>query len=164
MMRWFRRFLSHETTPLLQFVKYAMVGGMATAVNIGIFYLCAIFFFPCLTSNDVVVRVLGLEVEAVPAAARAWRAIYCNGVAFFFSNGFCYALNRLFVFKPGRHHRWIEFLLFFAVSGFSLLLGTAVQTGLIAHYNIQTTLAFSVNLVTSLLINYAMRRFVIFKG
>jgi putative flippase GtrA len=164
MPRWLRQFLSHETTPFLQFLKYALVGGMATATHIVVFYLCAVLLFPSLTPNDVVVRALGLSVAGVTETQRIWNAGIGNAIAFIFSNAFCYVLNRLFVFKPGRHPWAIEFLLFFGVSGISMLLGTSIQSWLIAQFSTQTTLAFGANLVTSLMINYAMRRFFIFKG
>jgi putative flippase GtrA len=76
----------------------------------------------------------------------------------------CYILNRLFVFKPGRHRWVVEFLLFFSVSGVSAALGTALQSVLIGRYGIETTPAFGANILCALLINYAMRKFVIFKG
>ena len=87
-----------------------------------------------------------------------------NDIGFVTSNIFCYILNRLFVFKPGRHHVLVEFLLFFAVSGISAALGTAIQTLMITQYGVQTTFAFGANIICALVINYAMRKFVIFKG
>ena len=164
MLNWWRRFLSHEAGPLAQFVKYAVAGGLATASHVTMFYVCAIFLFPALAPDDIVVRLLGLDVAGISTAVRMRNAAVGNALAFVFANLFCYFLNRLFVFKPGRHHWLIELLLFFAVSGLSMLLGTAVQSWLIVSLSMQTTLAFGANLVTSLLINYGMRRFVIFKG
>jgi len=58
----------------------------------------------------------------------------------------------------------MEFLLFFAVSGISMVLGTTIQTFLITQAGVQTTLAFGANIICALFINYAMRKFVIFKG
>ena len=159
-----RHVLSHEAGPVLQFIKYAVVGGLATASHILLFYACALFVLPCLTPDDFLVRLLGLEVPFVAEATRAWRAAIGNAGAFVGSNTLCYLLNRRFVFKPGRHPWLIEFLLFFGVSGVSMLLGTSIQSWLIARFATQTTLAFGANLVTSLAINYAMRRFFIFKG
>ena len=109
-------------------------------------------------------RLLGLTAPPLSEASRAWNAGFCNAIAFVFSNILCYILNRLFVFKPGKHHWAIEFLLFFAVSALSMAIGTVVQTFLITHQGIQTTLAFGANIVCALFINYAMRKFVIFKG
>ena len=46
----------------------------------------------------------------------------------------------------------------------STFIGTVFQTILIKKLNMQTTLAFSANLVAALMINFVMRKFVIFKG
>ena len=159
-----KKFLEHDTHPLVQFIKYGIVGGMATATHIVTFFLCGWFFLPCLTQDDITVRLLGLTVPAITEGTRAWNAGICNGFGFVIANVFCYIMNRLFVFKPGRHHVLVEFLLFFAVSGISAVLGTAIQTFLITQYGMQTTLAFGANIICALAINYAMRKFVIFKG
>ena len=119
--------------------------------------------------EDVRVRLLrkfrpGLKVPEAAGRSRAANAIRCNIIAFFFSNTFCYVLNRLFVFQPGHHHVVVEALLFFAVSAFSTFVGTAFQTLLIRKANMQTTFAFGANLVASLAINFVMRKFVVFNG
>ena len=165
----FNTFLSHDAGPVAQFIKYAFVGGLATAVNILAFFLAGWFLFPCLTDNDVLVRLLrrfrpGLKVPEAVNRSRASNAIRCNVIAFFFSNTFCYILNRLFVFQPGHHSLWLEAVLFFAVSAFSTFVGTACQTVLIKKLNMQTTFAFGANLVASLAINFLMRKFVVFNG
>jgi protein phosphatase len=159
-----RKHLGHDAHPLVQFVKYGIVGGMATATHIVIFFLCGWLLLPCLTQGDIAVRLLGLTVPVISKSARAWNAGFCSAIGFVVSNVFCYILNRRFVFKPGRHHWLLEFLLFFAVSGISAILGTVIQTFLITHQGAQTTLAFGANIVCALVINYAMRKFVIFKG
>ncbi len=156
--------LGHEAHPVVQFIKYGIAGGTATAVHIATFFLCGWFLLPCLTPDDITVKLLGLTAPAISESVRAWHAGVCNALAFFVSNTLCYVLNRLFVFKPGRHHWILEFLLFFAVSGVSMVIGTAIQTFLITHQGVQTTVAFGANIVCALLINYAMRKFVIFKG
>ena len=156
--------LGHDAHPLVQFLKYGIVGGMATATHIVFFFLCGWFFLPCLTQDDIVIRVLGLTVPAISENTRAWNAGLCNALGFVVSNTLCYILNRLFVFRPGKHHWVVEFLLFFAVSGISMVIGTAIQTFLITQQGVQTTLAFGANIVCALFINYAMRKFVIFKG
>ena len=87
-----------------------------------------------------------------------------NGVAFLFSNFVAYLLNVPWVFEPGRHHGLIEIGLFYLVSGVSVVVGTALMGWLIRRFGMRTTYAFAANLVTALLINFAMRKFVIFKG
>ncbi len=164
MLAHFKKHLSHDAHPIIQFIKYGIAGGMATATHIGTFFLCGWFLLPCLTQNDITVKLLGLTAPAISEATRAWNAGACNALAFTVSNTLCYILNRLFVFKPGKHHWVLEFLLFFAVSGVSMVIGTVIQTFLITHHGVQTTLAFGANIVCALFINYAMRKFVIFKG
>ncbi len=164
MMALIKRQLGHDAHPLVQFLKYGIVGGMATGINILVFFLCGWVLLPCLTQDDITVRLLGLTAPAIPQGMRAFNAACCNAIGFTVSNIFCYVLNRMFVFRPGRHHWVKEFLLFFAVSGISWVIGTALQTLLITQADIQTTLAFGANIIVALLINYAMRKFVIFKG
>ena len=158
------RLLSHDVHPAVQFIKYAAAGGIATAVHITTFFLCGWLLLPCLTADDILVRLLGLTVTTVSETARLWNANLCNAIGFVISNTVCYLLNRLFVFQPGRHHWFKEFLLFIGVSAISLAVGSTIQSLLIVYLTMQTTLAFGANLVSALLINYAMRKFVIFKG
>jgi putative flippase GtrA len=164
MKSFIKKQLSHDVHPLVQFIKYGIVGGMATGVHILTFFFFAWQLFPCLTANDITVRLLGLSVEPMTEAIRAWNATLCNLCGFCTSNLFCYLLNRLFVFKPGKHHIFVEFLLFFGVSSISLVFATALQDQLIRHYSIQTTLAFGANILCALLVNYATRKFFIFKS
>ena len=158
-----KKYLSHDAHPVVQFIKYGMVGGMSTVVHMTIFFVCGWYLFPCIDQNDIFVKVLGLTAPVIEEGVRATRAAYSNGIAFVVSNTFCYILNILFVFKSGRHHRILEFLLFFGVSGISMVIGTALQSLLIAKFDMQTTLAFGTNIFTSLFINYTMRKFFIFQ-
>jgi putative flippase GtrA len=159
-----KELLKHDTHPAIQFIKYIMAGGTATAVHIMIFFLCGWFLLPCITQDDILVKLFGLTAPEIADGVRKWRAASCNGIAFFISNTLCYFLNILFVFKPGKHNRIVEFLLFFVVSGISMIIGTAIQTFLIGHYQMQTTFAFVANILSALVINFAMRKFFIFKG
>jgi len=156
--------LSHDAPPLVQFLKYAMVGGMSTVVHMVCFFLCGWFLFPCITQDDILVKRLHLSAPNIDERLRAKHAAYSNAVAFFVSNTFCYILNILFVFKPGKYHWAIEFLLFFAVSAISMIIGTGIQTLLITKRRMQTTLAFGANIFSSLLINYTVRKFFIFQN
>ena len=155
--------LSRDTHPVIQFIKYGMAGGFSTAVHITIFFLCGWFIFPCINQDDILVKLFGLTAPEIAEGVRQWRALWCNGIAFSVSNTVCYFLNILFVFKSGKHHWLIEFLLFFAVSGISMVIGSTIQTLLIANLGMQTTLAFGANIFCSLAINFAMRKFFIFK-
>jgi putative flippase GtrA len=157
-------FKSRQAGPLVQFVKYGISGGIATAVHIALFSLMAWWVLPALTDRELVVRLFHVDVPAMADGVRARNAALDNLVAFVFSNLTAYLLNILWVFHRGRHHWLVEIGLFYAVSGFSMLIGTLLQTWLIAAFGLTTTTAFVANMVTSLLINYAMRKFVIFRG
>jgi putative flippase GtrA len=105
-----------------------------------------------------------MSVQPMTDSIRALNALLCNIGGFCVSNVFCYILNRLFVFKPGKHHIFLEFLLFFGVSAISLAVAAGVQTLLIRYLAMQTTYAFGANILCALFINYATRKFIIFKG
>jgi len=159
-----KRHLSHDAHPLVQFLKYAISGGIATATNIVILYALASWVWPCLTAGDTVRSLLGLPVaEALDPADRALRAFFCNVPAFLVSNGAAYVLNILFVFKSGRHHWALEIALFYLVSGISFAIGVSLQSALIRYLGLTTSLAFGANIASALLINFAVRKFLIFK-
>jgi len=159
-----RQFTGREAGPLVQFIKYGISGGIATATHIVVFHIAAWKILPALQEEDTAVRLLNLSVQTMCDAARARNAMIDNGIAFILSNFVAYILNILWVFKPGRHHWLMEIGLFYLVSGISIVIGTSIMGFLIGHYGMSTTVAFLANLVTALLINFAMRKFVIFKG
>ena len=159
-----RHWLSHEAPPWVQFVKYGVCGATATAVGIIIFYICAAWAWPCLGTDDFMCKVFRFpSMDPGLEALRKWRAVWCNTTGFVISNMVAYLTNILLVFKPGRYPWWLEVLFFYAVSGVAFAIGTTGQTLLIG-LGMMTTLAFAANIVASFMINYVMRRFVIFKG
>ena len=157
-------YLSHDAPPFVQFVKYGLAGGIATVTHIAAFFLAGFFLFPCVSAEDPLVKLFGLAAPAVVEALRARHAVFSNMAAFLVSNTVCYLANRWFVFKPGRHHVVIEFLLFLAVSAVSMAVGTTLMVVLIQRFGLQTTYAFGANILSSLAINYVMRKFFVFKG
>jgi len=153
-----------EAGPLVQFLKYAIGGGIATAVHITLFHMCAWKLFPALQENDWAVRLFRLRTAPEDDRIRARNSAIDNGIAFIFSNLTAYLINIWWVFKPGKHGVLVEIVLFYLVSGVSMVIGTSLMGLLIRRYGVRTTFAFGANLVTALLINYAMRKFVIFNG
>lgn len=159
-----KQFAGQEHTPVVQFVKYAICGGIATGVHIGLFYFCAIYVLPALSASDPVAQALGLTVPVISDGVRARNSVINNAMAFVFSNLTAYLLNIFWVFRAGRHHRLIEIGLFYLVSGTSMVIGGSLMGWLIQAFGIVTTLAFGASTATSLAINFAMRKYVIFKG
>jgi putative flippase GtrA len=148
----------------VQFIKYAIGGGVATATHITVFHLLGWRLLPCLQKNDWAVTWFRLSAAEVDDRTRARRSMINNGGAFLVSNLVAYIINVCWVFTPGRHSFLVEISLFYAVSAVSVAIGTAIMGWLIGRFGMRTTYAFLSNLVTALLINYAMRKFFIFKG
>ena len=159
-----KKFLSHDSGHLMQFIKYGIAGGLATVTNIVLIQLAAWKIWPCLQDSDILVKLLKLNPAPITDQVRALNFIYCTIFAFIFSNAVAYALNLLFVFKGGRHHWVVEIALFYLVSGISIFIGTALAAALINFAGVSTDVAVITNIVTAVLINYAMRKFFIFKS
>jgi putative flippase GtrA len=159
-----RQFRGREHGPVVQFIKYAVAGGIATVFHIVMFYCLAAWVFPALGQNDVVASLLHLRVTPVSDAIRARNSVIDNAITFCFSNMVAYLINILWVFEGGRHHRVLEIAFFYMVSGISTVIGTSLMGFLIKQFGIMTTIAFGANALVSLMINYILRKKLIFKG
>ena len=160
----FKKILKEKDHPGIQFVKYAMCGGTAMAVDMVVFFLAAWLLFPALTENDYLVRLFHMDVVAVPDYLRTINFCLANLVAFMFSNLTAYILNVLFVFKAGKHSRMKEVGLFYLVSAISVGLGVGIGAILIQGFGLSTTSSYIAKAVSTTLINYAARKFFIFHG
>lgn len=149
---------------VIQFIKYALAGGLATLTHIVIFHLIGWKIFPSLQEQDPAVRFFRLTIREVNDYNRARNSMIGNSMAFLLSNMVAYITNVLWVFQGGRHHIAIEILLFYAVSGISVLLGTILMGILIKKIGLLTTYAFGANIFTAVMINYVVRKFFIFSG
>lgn len=158
-----KQFTQREAGPLIQFVKYAIGGAVATVVHAASFYLLAWLVLPALQPTDIVVLLTHISVPDLPDVIRARNAMIDNGTAFIVSNLTAYIINIRWVFEPGRHHRVIEIGMFYLVSGISLAAGSALMGILISYFSISTTVAFVAVVITSVLINFVLRKYVIFK-
>lgn len=151
--------------PLVQFVKYGFVGGLATLVNLVAVFAFCWWAFRCITPDDPFVRLFGLSAPPpVDEAARARLTNWAYVCAFPISNLFCYALNRAFVFVPGRHGMAREMASFFAASAIATGAGMAASWLLIRFFGAWTSVGVLANLVSAVAINYALRKFVVFDG
>jgi len=156
--------LGNQAGPLLQFIKYGISGCIAVSIHILVFHLVAWKLFFALQADDWVVRLLKLPVQKVDDATRSRNSMIGNGIAFVISNFVAYVINIYWVFVPGRYYWVIEIGLFYLVSGVAIVIGTALMGFLIRRFGMLTTYAFSANLFSALIINYAMRKFFIFNG
>jgi len=164
-----RRFLSHEAGPFAQFVKYGVIGVLATGVQTGVFYVLAACWLRCLTPDDWAVKLLGLPSatftgEEAWYAARGTLATIDTAFGFVLANIFCWLMNRWFVFKPGKYRWYVEFGMFFGTATIATAIALGVMKVLIDGLGLMTTLAVVVEVVVSFLVNFFVRKFVIFKG
>lgn len=158
-----RRFLSHESGPFAQFVKYGVIGVLATCVQMLGFYLLSATCLKCLGTDDWAVRFLGLPSVEVSDGVRAFRAAIATAGGFVVANVFCWMMNRLFVFKPGKFRWYVEFALFFGVAALATVVALGAQSLLIRYFGMMTTAAVIVEVLVSFLMNFFVRKFVIFK-
>ena len=163
-MNFLDQLLGNQAGPLLQFIKYGISGCIAVSIHILVFHLVAWKLFFALQADDWVVRLLKLPVQKVDDATRSRNSMIGNGIAFVISNFVAYVINIYWVFVPGRYYWVIEIALFYLVSGVAIVIGTALMGYLIRRFGMMTTYAFSANLFSALMINYAMRKFFIFNG
>lgn len=159
-----KRFLSHEAGPFAQFVKYGVIGVLATCVQTGIFYILASTCLLCLSPDDWAVRYAHLPSVEVSDSVRSIRACVATAGGFVVANVFCWLMNRWFVFKPGKYKWHVEFGMFFGAATFATVIALGVMKLLIHYAGLMTTLAVVVEVIVSFLVNFFVRKFVIFKG
>ena len=159
-----KKLLAEKNHAGFQFLKYSMCGGIAFATDMVVFFLVAWLFFPALTENDLFARLFNIQVESIPENIRTINFCIGNVIAFMVSNLTAYVLNVLFVFKAGKHSRWKELGLFYLVSGVSVGIGVAIGAVLIQVFGLSTSSSYIAKAISTTLINYAARKFIIFHG
>ena len=148
----------------IQFFKYSICGGTALAVDMIVFFFVAWLLFPALTESDILVRLFNMEIVTVPEHMRTINFCIGNGIAFMVSNLTAYILNVLFVFKSGKHSRLKEVGLFYLVSGISVGIGVVIGVVLIRGFGLSTTFSYIAKAVSTTLINFVARKYIIFHG
>ena len=148
----------------IQFLKYGVVGVLATLVQTAVFYVLAATVLKCLAAGDFAVKYLGLTAVDVSQGVRAVRFAVATSIGFVVANVFCWLMNRAFVFRAGKFKWWKEFALFIGVSGLAMAVATGIGSVLINSFGLMTTLAVFVEIVVSFMFNYFLRKFFIFRG
>ncbi|HUF63738.1 MAG TPA: GtrA family protein [Verrucomicrobiales bacterium] len=140
-----------DTHPGIQFIKYSMAGAGATVIHLSVFYLLSTLVLPAID-------------PALGDTLRARRATINITAGFLVANSFAYLVNARWIFIPGRHPRWREVSLFFAVSGFSYVLGTLAMRYAIVQLGLNSHIAVFSYVVCSVFVNFVCRKFVVFRG
>lgn len=157
-------FSRRKAGPLAQFIRYGICGVIASFVDVGIFYALAIWVIPALGPDDPVAQLCNLNVPALIIEVRARHFVWDKIISFLFANFAAYILNVIWVFERGRHHWFWEIFYFYAVSSISVGIGVALGWILIQYFEFSTTVSFITQAVSTLLINFACRKFFIFHG
>ncbi len=163
-----RNVLSHDCGPFLQFIKYGVIGVMSTMVQYAVFFLLAATCLKCLAADDVAVRLLGFPSAEFTGgepwyATRGMIAAVATGIGFVVANLFCWVMNRMFVFKPGRFSWYAELAMFFVASSLAMVISLFVMKFMIDQLGMMTTVAGLLNVIIAFMINFFVRRFFIFK-
>lgn len=142
--------LSRETPFLIQFGKYGVCGVLSVLVFLAVAY-CGQLLFP------------GSFDQELSSGLRMRNMFFLHLVAFLPSNFAAYALNRWLVFTPGRHSPKKELILFTLVSFLSFSLGEFLPLWLIKTINVPTIVAHLSFVVSSALVNFVARKFLVFE-
>jgi putative flippase GtrA len=160
------QFLKNKQSVQGQILKYVLCGGMSVLVDQGTFYVLAWLVFPCLRATDPVARMLsvaGFTVQEVGEAELERNYWIIKSICFLVSNTVVYMLNVLFVFEAGRHRKSLEILLFFGSSSFQFFF---IWLGgmLITKFNWEVTYSNIAMLLTAMMVNFIIRKKLVFKG
>jgi len=162
----FSGFLEGKDSPVAQIVKYALCGSLSVLADQLTFYLLAWLVFPCLRATDPVFQLLeavGFSVQAATEAELARNFWIIKTICFLVSNTVVYLLNVRYVFEAGRHRKPVEILLFFGSSLFQFFF---IWLGgvLITVFKWEVTYSNIAMLVVALIVNFVIRKKVVFKG
>jgi putative flippase GtrA len=174
------RIRSRDVPPLIQFALYGMCGGLATVTFIGTVVYLSMTLVPAYEGRKVAAQALlharGFSIlwpapEANDSSAieitnqiRSLNLLFNNCIAFLLANVVAYVSNILIVFKTGRHHPVMEFLYFTLVSGVAFGISQVAGPWLVNQFGVSTNVAILTNLVASMLLNFAGRKFFVFQG
>ena len=157
-------FLHRKDCVHTQFVKYVFCGGTAMAIDTLVFYLLAWLVFPCMRATDPVARFLeyiGFVVQAATEDELRRNYLVIKAICFVVSNTVVYLLNILFVFEAGRHRRPVEVALFFGASLFQFFFIWLAR--LLIQAGWEVTYSNFAMLVLGVIVNYFIRKFLVFK-
>jgi putative flippase GtrA len=148
--------ISRDAHPLLQFIKYGCCGVVAAITHNGILTVLSLTIFPA--GQGMIV-----DGQVLDEALRAKNLIINNALAWPFGTLMAYWLNILFVFTPGRHGKMAELAMFWIASAIGFFPGGFVAHWLASSFHLPSLIAQLGFVVTSVMVNFLCRKFIIFK-
>jgi putative flippase GtrA len=144
-----------EAPFIVQFFKYGLCGFIAFITHNGVAFWLSRTVFPAMPSLPAAA---GLTQDALGD-----NQAYANWAALAVSNIVAYVTNVLWVFTGGRHHRVIEFVIFTAINVVSGAAGIFAGPMLRGVLGTSWWIAQATLIVTSALVNFVCRKFLVFK-
>jgi len=144
-----QKFIENKSRISVQFVKYVMAGATGTAVHFAIFALL----------NETV---LPADIS-LKDSQRGWNFFWSFSIAFLLANMVGYALNRRWVFQPGRHGRLLEIGLFYTLATFAFVIGTPFGAYVLGKFPLNEYFVYVLVTITSVFVNFLGRKFLVFK-
>ena len=175
------RIRARDVPGLVQFGLYSLCGGFATATFLVVVVALSKTVIPAYSdmkvATDPLVHFLGYSLfwPAPSSGAfiildhdhdniRALNLFVNNCIGFSLANVVGYISNILIVFKTGKHHPVMEFIYFTVVSGTAFLISQIAGPWLVKEWGVPTNIAILTNLLTAMMLNFAGRKFFVFKG
>jgi putative flippase GtrA len=152
-----REILRRDGHPFLQFIKYGICGVAAAVAHNGIMALLSLTVFPA--GKGMIV-----DGQVLDEAVRNRHLLLNNSIAWPFGTLVAYFMNIAFVFTPGRHSKLVELGLFTLVSAIGFFPGIFVVNWLAGHLHLPSTVAQLGFIITSVMVNFLCRKFIIFRG
>ena len=143
------RFIENKSHISVQFIKYGMAGAVATGAHFVIFTILNETILPANINQE--------------SAQRGWNFFWSFSIAFLLANVVAYTVNRRWVFQSGRHSKLVEFGLFYLIAITAYLLGTPLGAYLVAKYPLNEYVVYLMVAITSVLVNFLGRKFIVFK-
>lgn len=151
------RIRERNVPALVQFGVYGLCGGLATFVFLAIVLILSKTLIPAYEGMMV-------DGHLITQDERAHALFINNCIAFGIGNVVSYVTNVLFVFKSGRHHPVLEFVYFTLFNLISFGISQLAGPWLIKAYGVPTNVAILTNLVASVMLNFVLRKFIVFKA
>ena len=152
-----RRMNARDTHPMIQFIKYGICGVAATLTHNVLLYVVTALWLPA--GRGMIVDGVALE-----EATRVYNLKLANARVFPVGVIVAYVTNVLWVFTTGRHSRVKEFALFAITSALGFFPALFALDALAGWLGLTSTVAQLGFILTSVAVNFACRKFIIFKS
>lgn len=151
------RMNARDTHPMIQFIKYGICGVAATLAHNGLLLIITSTWLPAAQ---------GMLVNGIPLdeVTRVFNLKLGNALAFPAGLLVAYLTNVLWVFTTGRHSRIKEFALFTITAAIGFFPALFAVEGLAGYLGLSSTVAQLGFIITSVAVNFACRKFIIFKS